>query len=248
MLNEDNTITIEQLSVSYGSVDALRGVSLRVEAGAHVAIIGPSGSGKTTMLRCVAGLHKPDAGRIVCGEETWCGGNTCIAPEKRRIGMIAQNPGLWPHMTALQHLRFVLKCRGVPRRERHAEAGRMLAIVSIDHRASHRPSELSGGEGQRLALVRALIGGSRVLLLDEPLGQIDIALRQELGPVIRDLARKMGATVLHVTHDPNDAMSLADQIVVLEAGVVTQIASPMELKERPATAFVQQVIRSRLRD
>ncbi len=239
-----NAITIDNLVAAYGNVRAVDKLSLHAAAGEHVVIIGPSGSGKTTLLRCVAGLHRPAGGRIACGERVWDDRTTHVAPEQRQIGMIAQNPGLWPHMTALQHLRFVLRCRGVKRSQRDAQAREMLTLVSMFHRASHRPSELSGGEAQRLALARALIAGSRVLLLDEPLGQLDIALRRELGPVIREVAGRMGATVLHVTHDPADALSLADTVVAVENGVITQVGSPDALRSKPATPFVAQVVRT----
>lgn len=242
MANQNNAITITDLTVRYGPVHALRKVNLLAPSAQHVAIIGPSGSGKTTLLRCVAGLHRPNSGQITCGDDRWNDNNTCVRPELRRIGMIAQNPGLWPHMTARQHLRLVLKCRGVPRQQREAEAQQMLQRVAIAHRADHKPSQLSGGEAQRLALARALIGGSRLLLLDEPLSQLDILLRRELAAVIHQAASQMQATVLHVTHDPVDALQWAHQIAIVEDGSLTQQGTPAQLRKNPATEFVRQVV------
>jgi len=241
-------LELSKLSVSYGNIRALRDVCVSVPPGEHLAIIGPSGSGKTTLLRCVAGLMRPDRGCVRWGDAIWFDGNDASAtahwvqPEDRHIGMIAQSPGLWPHMTALQHLVFVLRCRDVPRRDRHSRAMEMLTLVSMQHRADHRPAQLSGGEAQRLALARALIGGSGLLVLDEPLGQLDIILRRQLGPEIVQIAKQIGATVMHVTHDPADALQLADRVLVLEDGVITQLDTPAQLCSHPATEFVRQIV------
>lgn len=238
-------LNVEALSVQYGHIQAVREVSLSVQPGEHIAIIGPSGSGKSSLLRSVAGLIRPAAGRITWADETWfdTDGTQWIEPEHRRIGMIAQQPALWPHLTARAHLMRVLGWRGVERRDRAGQTERLLELVGIAHRATHRPAELSGGEQQRLALARALVGGSRLLLLDEPLGQLDLVRRRELGREMSRIAQEMGAAVLHVTHDPTDAMSLADRIVVLEGGRILQHGTPDEIRSQPAGAFVEAVVR-----
>ncbi len=250
-------LNVEAISVEYGHIHAVREVSLGVRPGEHVAIIGPSGSGKSSLLRSVAGLIRPAAGRITWSDETradetrlvetWfdTAGTRWVEPEHRRIGMIAQQPALWPHLTARAHLIRVLGWRGVRKRDRSGQTDRLLELVGIAHRATHRPAELSGGEQQRLALARALVGGSRLLLLDEPLGQLDLVRRRELGREMSRIAREMGAAVLHVTHDPTDAMSLADRIVVLEEGRMTQQGTPNEISSKPAGAFVEAVDRMR---
>ena len=237
-------LRIEHLTVRYGDVTALRDVSLGVAPGEHVAIIGPSGSGKSSLLLSVAGLIRPADGVIRWNEDRWfdAEGSAFVRPEHRRIGMLAQQPALWPHLTARRHLLRVLAWRGVPRRERGDEADRLLELVGISHRAAHRPAELSGGEQQRLALARALVGGSRILLLDEPLGQLDLVRRRELGAEMCRVAREMDAAVLHVTHDPTDALTLADRVVVLEEGEISQRGTPKEIRASPATGFIAKVV------
>lgn len=241
-MNLDSTsgLHLRQLRVRLGTVVALNDVSFRIAPGEHLAIVGPSGAGKTTLLRAVAGLLRPHYGTVTWNHEIWSDatGGDWVRPENRRIGMIAQSLALWPHLTAHEHLTFVLKHRRVPREKRDSEARQLLERVHLSHRAGHRPAQLSGGEAQRLAFARSLAGGSRLLLLDEALGQLDPDLRRSLAADLGRVARQSGATILHVTHHPPDAMNLADRIAVLEGGRLTQLAEPDRLRAAPATRFI----------
>lgn len=237
----------EGLSLRIGALELLRDVSLTVAAGEHVAVIGPSGAGKSTLLRCIAGLAAPDAGAVGFGAEVWSrAASTCamVPPERRGVAMIAQELALWPHLTARQHLVLTLRWRGVARSVRAAEAHELLRLVRLEARADHRPAALSGGEGQRLALARALAGGTRVLLLDEPLASLDVVLRRELGAEFAALARVRGSAVLHVTHAPEDVLALADRVVALEMGRITESARIAEVALGTATAFDSTFLRA----
>lgn len=225
-----------------GGVPVLTDVSIRVAPGEQVALIGPSGAGKSTLLRLVAGFLAPDGGAVGWDEERWSdAGGVHLPPRRRRIGMVAQDLALWPHLTARAHLAVVLRLRGVPRRDRQAAIETGLAGVGLLGHDNKRPAALSGGEAQRLALARALAGGSRLLLLDEPLGQLDVALRADLSARIGRLAATTGAGVLHVTHAPEDALQDNDRVIVLEGGRVIQDAPPRELVEAPASRFVAAI-------
>jgi ABC-type sulfate/molybdate transport systems ATPase subunit len=218
---------VEGLALRIGALELLRDVALDVAPGEHVAVIGPSGAGKSSLLRCIAGLAVPDAGAVCFAGEVWSQAGATrafVPPERRGVAMIAQELALWPHLTARQHLVLTLRWRGVARGERAAEAHELLRLVRLEARAEHRPAELSGGEGQRLALARALAGGTRVLLLDEPLASLDVVLRRELGAEFAALARARSSAVVHVTHAPEDVLALADRVVALEAGRVTESA------------------------
>lgn len=235
-------LELRRLVVQPGPGFVLAETTLEAQPGEHVALIGPSGSGKSTLLRAVAGFLAPQSGEIRWGDTCWShAGSIDVSPAARRIGMVAQDLALWPHMTAREHLRFALRCRGTRGKTQRAEADRLLARVGLAERSGHRPAALSGGESQRLALARALAGGSRLLLLDEPLGQLDAALHAALAPTIADVARDMGAAVLHATHDPDDAFNLAQRVAVLEGGRLVAYATPTELAARPTTEFLAAV-------
>ncbi|TVQ32173.1 MAG: ABC transporter ATP-binding protein [Phycisphaeraceae bacterium] len=240
----DAGLRIESIGVRYGAVTALDRVSLTAAPGEHIAIIGPSGSGKSTLLRCAAGLVRPGAGAVRWGDEVWSesGAGRFVQPERRKIGMITQSPALWPHLSARKHMLAVLRWRGVRREARSAEADRLLEIVGITARADHRPAQLSGGEAQRLALARALAGGSRLLLLDEPLGQLDAPLRRSLAATLRDVAKRMNAATLHVTHDPAEALRIADRVVALVDGRIVQEGAPDHFAENPESSFVRSAL------
>lgn len=236
-------LQIEDLSVRLGRVSVLSRVSLRVAPAEQVALIGPSGAGKSTLLRLVAGFIVPDRGMISWNDETWSSaGAIPVAPRRRCIGMVTQDLALWPHLTARAHLSSVLRLRGSPWRGRRAAVDQALAAVGLTERASHRPAALSGGEGQRLALARALAGGSRLLLLDEPFGQLDVALSAELSSHIARLAETSGVAVMQVTHNPTDALQGNHRVVVLEDGRIIQDATPRRLLDAPASRFVAAVV------
>jgi iron(III) transport system ATP-binding protein len=198
-------------------------LDLELAAGSATAVVGPSGCGKTTLLRCLAGLEQPTAGRVVLG------GATVRGPQ--HVGFVFPNGALWPHLTALQHLAFV-----APRRAR-AELLALLAQVGLQDKAQRRPGELSSGEGQRLALARALAGDPQVLLLDEPLRSVDVHLRDALALLVRKLARARGLTLVLVTHDRDEALAMADDLVVLRAGRVVERGTAASVLAEPRTAF-----------
>jgi ABC-type sugar transport system ATPase subunit len=217
-----------------GPIHALKGVGLDARDGELMVVVGPSGSGKTTLLRCIAGLERVDEGSIqVAGREV-----TETPPGERDVAMVFQEYALYPHIDVERNISFGLRARGVPAPElnkRVEEAAVLLALDGVLHR---RPSELSGGERQRVALARAIVRTPSVFLLDEPLANLDAGLRATTRAEIRALQRRLGTTMLYVTHDQTEAMTLGDRVTVLRAGRVEQIASPADLYERPASAFV----------
>jgi ABC-type sulfate/molybdate transport systems ATPase subunit len=212
-------VRLESARVDAGGTAILGPLDLELERGQHVVVIGPSGSGKTTLLRLVAGLARPSAGRVHLGEQLVSDGRRILVPaERRRIGMLFQDGALWPHMTALGTLEFVLRHAGCPRAERRRRAGELLALVELGGMDDRRPGTLSGGEGQRLALARALASDPELLLLDEPLGPLDAALRASLLERIDTIRRERGLTLLHVTHDPAESAAYTDRTITLESG------------------------------
>lgn len=207
-------------------------LSFRLEAGSRTALIGPSGCGKSTLLRCLAGLERPVAGVIRIGDAVVSDGERMLVPpDRRRIGFVFQDGALWPHLTALQHLRFVQPDLSAD------EARGLLARVGLGDMADRRPAQLSGGEAQRLSLARALAGRPEVLLLDEPLGAVDVHLRDELALLVRRVAAESDLTMVVVTHDRDEALAMADDVIVLRDGKVVESGSAAELLGAPRTAF-----------
>jgi len=235
-------VTIRGLTKRYGDVAAVRGLDLQVKPGELVALLGPSGCGKTTTLRLVAGFLKPEAGEIWVGERCLSSATTVIPPERRRMAMIFQSYALWPHMTVAQNIAYGLRFNGVARGERERRVRDMLRVVQLEGYGSRYPGELSGGQQQRVAVARALVVEPEILLLDEPLSNLDANLREEMRFEIRRLHETFGITTLYVTHDQAEAMVISDRVAVLQAGRVVQIGTAEELFEQPRTRFVAEFI------
>ncbi|WP_092264589.1 ABC transporter ATP-binding protein [Deinococcus reticulitermitis] len=222
------------LSKAFGAVQALREVALTVEAGETLALLGPSGCGKSTALRCVAGLERPDTGRVeIAGRDV-----TALPPEARGVGLVFQDYALFPHLSVLGNVAYGPQRRGASRAEAGARAREALELVGLGALAERSPDQLSGGQQQRVALARALATRSPLLLLDEPLSNLDEKLRAELRTELRRLFAALGAGVLLVTHDQREALALADQVAVMRAGAVVQQGAAPEVFARPATAWI----------
>jgi ABC-type Fe3+/spermidine/putrescine transport system ATPase subunit len=226
-------LLVDDLTVRYGAVDVLKGVSLGVEAGSFVALLGSSGCGKTTLLRAISGFVTPHAGRIrLNGRDI-----TDAPPERRNTAMVFQSYALWPHMTVFQNMAYGLKLRRVPRQEIEARIGRLLALLRLDGLGQRNVTQLSGGQRQRVALGRALAIDPQMLLLDEPLSNLDARIRIELRSEIRAVQSRLGITAIHVTHDREEAMVMADRIVLLRDGLIEQEGTPEEVYHRPVSPF-----------
>ncbi|KAA2212963.1 ABC transporter ATP-binding protein [Teichococcus oryzae] len=228
------SIAIEGLVKRFGPVRAVDDVSLDIRAGEFLALLGPSGSGKTTILMAIAGFEYPDAGRILLGGEdiTW------LPPNRRNLGMVFQRYTLFPHMSVLENIAFPLKMRGIGRAEREERARDALRTVQLEQMGARQPAQLSGGQQQRVAIARAIVYRPRVLLMDEPLSALDKKLREEMQIEIKHLQREIGITVVFVTHDQTEALTMADRVAVLDHGRLQQIGAPRDLYEAPQTEFV----------
>jgi iron(III) transport system ATP-binding protein len=226
-------VTLDRVSRSFGDVRAVDSVTAEAPAGALTFLVGPSGCGKTTVLRMVAGLLAPDAGRILFGPDDV----TALPAERRDCGLVFQNYALWPHMTVAQNVGFGLEARGVRGQELSRRVGEALEMVRMGGLGERRPAELSGGQQQRVALARAVVYRPRVLLLDEPLSNLDAGLRAGMRAQIRRTVDDLGITAIQVTHDQQEALSLADRIVLMRDGRVEQACGPREMYERPASRF-----------
>jgi iron(III) transport system ATP-binding protein len=235
-------LTLERLGKRYGSFAALADVSLEVADGEFVAILGPSGCGKTTLLRQVAGFDRPDAGRILIGDTVVSTPERHMPPEDRRIGIVFQSYALWPHMSVAENVAYGLTVAGVKDPERARRVRDALTLVHLDGFAERRPALLSGGQRQRVALARCLVTEPALVLLDEPLANLDVQLRAAMEREFRDFHDRTGTTMVYITHDQTEAMALADRIAVMDKGRVLQFATPSQLYREAADATVAKFI------
>ena len=228
------SVQIEGVDLHYGATHVLRDVNLEVRPGELFAFLGPSGCGKTTLLRLIAGFAHADRGRVRVGGEDI----TALPPWQRDIGLVFQSYALWPHMSVRRNVAFGLEQRRLPRAQIEQRVDEALALVGLSGHGARRPAQLSGGQQQRVALARTIAVRPRVLLLDEPLSNLDAQLRVQVRRELRDLQRRLGMTTIFVTHDQEEANTMADRIAVLRDGTVQQVGSPIDLYERPGNLFV----------
>ena len=236
------TLELENLTKQYPGVTSVDAVSLAVEHGEFVCLLGPSGCGKTTTLRMIAGFIEPDAGQIRVGGQVVSSPGAVVPPERRNMSMIFQSYAVWPHMTVRQNVEYGLKMKSMRSTERETRTSALLATTKLSAQADRYPSELSGGQQQRVALARALAPKPDILLLDEPLSNLDANLRGEMRFEIRRLHDEFHYTSIYVTHDQSEAMTMADRIVIMNAGRIEQIGTPQEVYDRPNSKFVARFI------
>ena len=227
-------VAVAGIRKTYGDVVAVDNVDLHVTAGEFFTLLGPSGSGKTTTLRIIAGFEKPDHGSVTLGGEDI----TRRPPYARDVNTVFQDYALFPHMTVGENVGYGLKVKGVPRRESAAQVSQVLKMVRLEGYGSRKPVQLSGGQRQRVALARSIVNQPKVLLLDEPLGALDLKLRQEMQAFLKALQQDLGMTFLYVTHDQEEALTMSDHVAVFNEGKIEQVGSPREIYERPQTEFV----------
>jgi spermidine/putrescine transport system ATP-binding protein len=233
-------ISLEGVRKRFGEVEAVREVSIDIPEGEFFTMLGPSGCGKTTTLRMIAGFEQPDDGRILLrGDDV-----TDVSPNHRNVNMVFQHYALFPHMSIYDNVAFGLRLKKLPKAETKERVSEMLRIVELEGYEKRRPSQLSGGQQQRVALARALVNRPAALLLDEPLGALDVKLRKQLQLELKRIQEELGTTFVYVTHDQEEALSMSDRIAVMNDGLVDQIGTPREIYERPRTAFVADFIGS----
>jgi iron(III) transport system ATP-binding protein len=239
-------LAVTDLRVKLGENEVLKGVSIKVAAGEVVALLGSSGSGKTTLLRAIAGLETPHAGSIAIGERAFfdAGRGLDMPAEQRGLGLVFQSYALWPHRTVFENVATGLKLRGTPDGEIQRRVDAVLAQIGLAALAGRNPAQLSGGQQQRVAIARALIYEPPVILLDEPLSNLDAKLREEARVWLRRLISERGLSAIHVTHDQIEAMAIADRIVLLDQGTIAQDGTPTELYNAPATRFAAEFMGS----
>ena len=240
MDGDGQAIVLEAVSKRFGGQAAVHGVTLSIRDGEFFSLLGPSGCGKTTSLRMIAGFVEPDEGRILLhGQDV-----TTVPPNRRPVNMVFQQYALFPHMSVYDNVAFGLSVKKVPRREHRARIEELLRVVSLEGYEQRKPRQLSGGQQQRVALARALVNRPAALLLDEPLGALDVKLRRQMQLELKRIQHELGTTFVYVTHDQEEALAMSDRMAVMDGGEVQQIGTPREVYEQPATPFVADFIGS----
>jgi multiple sugar transport system ATP-binding protein len=233
-------VELDGLSKQFGAVEVIRDLSLAIEAGEFCALLGPSGCGKSTLLRMIAGLETVTSGRVVIGGRDV----TQVPPAKRRISMVFQSYALYPHMTVRQNIGFSLDVAGAPKREILEKSDKVAALLQLGELMDRKPAQLSGGQRQRVAIGRALVRDPEVFLFDEPLSNLDAKLRVQMRLELAKLHQELATTMIYVTHDQVEAMTLADRVVVLDRGRISQVGTPLDLYHRPENRFVASFVGS----
>ncbi len=227
------SLNVQNLRKSWGQLEVLRGIDFQIEAGGFLTLLGPSGCGKSTALRLISGLDEISDGTILIdGKDV-----SRLAADQRNIGMVFQNYALFPHMSVADNIAYGLKVRKVPKQTRKQSVDRVADLMALDVLLDRKPAQLSGGQQQRVALARVLVSERPLVLMDEPLSNLDAKLRTEIRSEIRSLNKKLGITIVYVTHDQSEALSMSDTVVLLNAGRAEQIGTPKELYDKPATVF-----------
>jgi iron(III) transport system ATP-binding protein len=237
-----SSVTVKNVRKCFGETEVLRDFSQEFREGEFVTLLGPSGCGKTTMLRMIAGFEKPTAGEISIDGRVVSAGKTFVPPEKRDIGMVFQSYAVWPHMNVYDNVAYPLKIKRMDKAVIKQKVEWILEAVHLSQYAQRVPSQLSGGQQQRVALGRALVAEPKLLLLDEPLSNLDAKLRESMRFEIKEIQKNFGITVVYVTHDQTEAMAMSDRIVVINRGVVQQVGTPLEIYRNPANQFVADFV------
>lgn len=237
-------VKIESVTKLFGDVKAVNNFSIVINDGEFVSILGPSGCGKTTMLRMIAGFERADSGEIYIGTDlvSSSGRKLFIPPEKRKIGMVFQSYAIWPHMSVFDNVAYPLKIKQLSKRDIVEKTNRVLEMVYLGGYSQRLPSQLSGGQQQRVALARALVAEPDLLLLDEPLSNLDAKLRESMRFELKELQKKLNVTVIYVTHDQAEAMAMSDRIVVMNSGIIQQVGQPTEIYDNPVNRTIAEFI------
>lgn len=235
---EDIILNLKGIKKQFADTPVLRGIDLSVKSGEFITLLGPSGCGKTTTLRIIAGLETPDSGRVILeGMDV-----TDLAPNKRDVNTVFQSYALFPHMNVEANIGYSLKLKRVPKAEIHKEVEKMLELVQLEGYGSRMPGELSGGQRQRVAIARSVINKPKLLLLDEPLGALDLQLRRQMQTELKRIQKKLGLSFIYITHDQEEALNMSDRIVVMKDGLFQQIGTPNEVYDQPKTSFVARFV------
>ena len=240
-----STVEFKNIKKSYGHVEVVKGFNLKVEDGEFVSFLGPSGCGKTTCLRMISGLEENTSGQLsIGGEVVSCPENKIfIAPEKRNVGMVFQSYAVWPHLNVFENIAYPLKIQKIAKEDIRERVLEVMDVVELTGLEERMPNQLSGGQQQRVALARGLVARPRVLLLDEPLSNLDAKLRDKMRVDIRSIQQKLKFTCVYVTHDQLEAFTMSDKILIMDKGIVQQVGTPDQIRNNPANDFVREFIR-----